>query len=122
MIKSSSKYKKLKNYIINLKIPWYVKMGDCFWFYFGKYFLTISFFIETILFVFYIQNANIKDIANMLWFYAKLIFFIDFFGIVIFMLIAHLIKKNFIKKQAKKMGVSVFDWNFYVKEVGKKTC
>ena len=123
--KLSEKYAKLEEYILNLKIPWYVKMGDCFWFYFGKYFLTLTFIFEFFLFMFYIfytENKNIYNTADTLWFWMKLIFFIDFFGIAIFMLISHLIKEHFVKKQAKKMNVSVYDWNYYVKKLRKKTC
>jgi len=106
---------EIKAEMLKVKVPWFVKAAEWIWFKFGSYaiFFGILSFIPVGL-VYEKTNWFNPDkmwTAMIIWFF---ILFAVFGGL---MLVSHLIEGNFVKKQAKRLGISVPQWNAYAKEL-----
>jgi len=103
---------EIKAEILNVKIPWFVKLGDKYWHYFGRFAIMIGTASILPLGIIY-NNGN----SDYLWNVMIGIFLFLIFGIGGLMLLSNIIEDNFVKKEAKKLGISVYQWNIYAGEI-----
>lgn len=106
---------EIKTEMLKIKIPWLVKFADRFWFKTGWY---IMFFGLVAMFPIGIiinesNDPNIKFIFSQIALY---LFFFLLIGLGGLMLINSFVKNNFVKKQTKRLGLTLDEWNYYVKE------
>lgn len=107
---------EIKEEMRNIKIPWFIKFADKFWFKIGKYILFFGILSYIPLGIVYNLTPNF-NVVDILWTIMVGLFFFLFLGVAGLMLIAHLIKNSFVKKHCKRLGISVFEWNIYSEEI-----
>lgn len=109
---------EIKEKMKKIKAPWFVKLMDWFWFKFGRYiffFGLLSFFPLGIYYN-YLSNNNV-GLSFVVWDTMVVLFFTLLLGIGLPILISHFIENNFVKKNAKKLGITVIEWNKYAEEI-----
>ena len=105
---------EIKEEMLKIEIPWFIGFAEKFWFKAGRFivfFGLISFFP---LFIIY-NNIAIRHVDTMWGIMLGWGGFISTCGLL--MLVSHLIEKSFVRKQAKRLGITVFEWNMYAKEL-----
>lgn len=106
---------EIKTEMLKIKIPWLVKFADRFWFKAGWY---IMFFGLVAMFPIgiIINESNDPNIKFIFFQIALYLFFFLLIGLGGLMLINNFVKNNFVKKQAKRLGLTLDEWNYYVKK------
>jgi hypothetical protein len=105
---------QIKAEMRKVKIPWFIKVTKKFWFKAGRY--IIPFGILAFLPLFIIYNNVSLSVALSMW--SWMLGWGGFLALIgLLMLASHLIQKAFVKKQAKRLGISVWLWNLYAKEI-----
>ena len=109
---------EIKAEMLNIKIPWFIGFAEKFWFKAGRYIMFFGIIAFFPLFIIYNNIALHKTDA--MW-NAMLGWggFLLLLGIVMF--ISHRIELSFVKKQAKRLGISLWQWNVYAKELDLKS-
>jgi len=105
---------EIKAEMLNIKIPWFVKLADKYWYYFGRYALMAGIVSYVPLGIIY--NKSNYPMDN-LWTIMVGLFLFLMFGVGGLMLVSHLIENGFIKKQAKRLGITTYQWNIYAGEL-----
>ena len=103
---------EIKAEMLNVKIPWFVKLADKYWYYFGRFAIMIGTTSILPLGIIY-SRGNV----DYLWNVMIGIFLFLIIGVGGLMLLSHLIEENFVKKEAKKLGISPYQWNIYAGEL-----
>lgn len=106
---------EIKKEMLKIKIPYFIKITDKFWFKFGKYILTFGMLAYVPAGIIY-QSIDMRYV-DLMWSLMVGWFFFLFIGIGGTMLISHIIKNRFVKKHAKRLGISIWEWNLYAKEL-----
>lgn len=109
---------EIKAEMKKVKVPWFIGFTEKFWFTVGRY-LIIPFFV-IILGVGIAANNVAIQYVDIMWTILYIMMGI-IGGLGLSMLISHLIEKLFVKKQAKRLGISVYQWNTYAKELNLKS-
>lgn len=106
---------EIKEEMLKLKVPALVKFADKLWFKAGRY---IMFFGLLLMFPIgiIINTTNDHYIKFILSQIALYLFFFLLIGLGGLMLISHLVEKNFVKKHAKRLGLTIDEWDYYAKE------
>ena len=105
---------QIKAQMQKVKVPWFVKFAKTFWFKAGRY--IIPFGILAFLPLGIIYNNVSMSVALSMW--GWMLGWGGFLVLIaLLMLVSHLIEKAFVKKQAKRLGISVWLWNLYAKEL-----
>jgi len=108
---------EIKEEMKKIKVPWIVKFVDKFWFKYGRYILFFGILSIFPIGIYYNTLENNIHLAHIVWNIMIGIFFTLLIGIGLPVLISHLIENNFVKKQAKRLGISVSEWNDYAEEI-----
>ena len=106
---------EIKTEMLKLKVPWLVKFADKFWFKIGRYvmfFGLFSFFPIGII----INSSNNPQTKFILSQIALYLFFFLLIGLGGLMFINNFVKNNFVKKEAKRLGLTLDEWNHYVEK------
>jgi hypothetical protein len=106
---------EIKSEMLKIKIPWFIKLADKFWFNFGRYAMIVGVLSFVPLGIIY--NKVSYQVADQLWSVMIGLFLFLMFGIGGLMLVSHLIEDNFVKKQAKRLGITSYQWNIYAGEL-----
>lgn len=107
---------EIKNEMRKIEIPWFVKFTNKFWLKIGRYILFFGMLSMIPLGILY-NSANSYNTADLLWNVMFGWFLFLLIGIGGLMLISHIVKTLFIKKQSKRLGISVLAWNQYAKDI-----
>ena len=109
---------EIKQEMLKVKVPWFVGFAEKFWFKLGRFLIPIGVVLFVPLGIIY-NNIDIRY-ADTMW-NAMLGWgaFLIVCGLV--MLASHLVEGSFVKKQAKRLGISVFEWNKYAEELQLKS-
>lgn len=99
---------EVKDYIMNFKFPKFVSINTKLWFSVLRYVMLTGFLINFIFIGISTQSNSME-----LWYTIKTIFFIVFF-IAVYMGINNVVKNLVIRKQCKKLGIDVKEWNTIV--------
>lgn len=109
---------EIKEEMLKVKIPWFIKSIETYWFKLGR-FLIIASLVLFVPLMILADKINIQHVDTVWGFLYGLMGFVAFNGLT--MLLTHLIKDDFVRKQAKRLGISEYQWNMYTKELGLKT-
>jgi hypothetical protein len=109
---------EIKKEMLKVKIPWFVGFAENFWFKVGRY--AIPILILSLVPIGIVANNAPPHKLETIWSIIYLILGIVA-GMGIGMLISHLIEGSFVKKQAKRLDISVWQWNAYAEELGLKS-
>ena len=105
---------EIKAEMLKVKVPWFIGFAEKYWFKGGRYVLAggILAFIP----LGFIYNKIDMRYADTMW---NIMLgwggFLALNGLL--MLFSHLIEKRFVKKQATKLGITIYQWNAYAKEL-----
>ena len=105
---------EIKAEMKKVKVPWFVGFAENFWFKVGRYLIPIL-FVALLGVGFAANNVAIQHVDAM-W-SALYILMGVIGGLGLLMLGSHFIEKHFVKKQAKRLGITVYQWNAYAKEL-----
>lgn len=106
---------EIKTEMLKIKVPSLVKFADKFWFKAGRYIMffgLLSFFPIS----FIINSSNSPQTKFILSQIALYLFFFLLIGLGGLMFINHFVKNNFVRKQAKRLGLTVDEWNHFAEE------
>lgn len=106
---------EIKTEMLKIKVPWLVKFADRFWFKAGRYIMffgLLSFFPIS----FIINGSNYMHTKILFSQIALYLFFFLLIGLGGLMLVNSFVKNNFVKKQAKRLGLTLDEWNYFAKE------
>lgn len=109
---------EIKAEMLKVKIPWFIGFAEKFWFKAGRYILPIG--VLLLVPLFFIYEGISMRYADTMW-NCMLGWGAFLMGIGLFMLVAHLIEESFVKKQAKRLGISVYQWNAYAEQLQLKS-
>ena len=109
---------EIKAEMKKVKVPWFVGLAEKFWFKIGRWVLP-ALMLSLVPIGFVANNAAIQYVDS-LWTTMYIIMGV-IGGLGLLMLGSHLIEKSFVKKQAKRLGISVFQWNAYAKELNLRS-
>lgn len=108
---------EIKKEMRKIKMPWFIKFADKFWFKGGRYITIFGILSFVPLGIIYNSVTSIHT-ANMLWNIMIGIFLFLLLGVGGVILISHLMKNIFVKKHSKRIGISTLEWNEYAKDLG----
>ena len=111
---------EIKNEMRKIKIPWFVKFAEKFWFKAGRFVIIFGVLSFIPLGIVYNKTNNFH-LADTLWSVMIGLFLFLMFGVGGLMLISHFVEDAFVKKEAKRLGITVFEWNKYAEEIGLKS-
>lgn len=106
---------EIKTEMLKIKVPWLVKFANKFWFKIGRYvmfFGLLSFFPIG----FIINGSDYMSTKILFSSIALYQFFFLLIGLGGLMLINNFVKNNFVKKEAKRLGLTLDEWNHYVEK------
>lgn len=95
------------------KSPWITKIVIHSWFLFGRYIILPIFVVLIVLMIIYNSVNEWSQTQDTLWNVMKGIAFV-LFGIGGLLLISHLSQGWKVKRAAKKLGLSIEEWNYLV--------
>lgn len=108
---------QIKEEMKKIKIPFFIGFAEKFWFKFGKYVMIFGILAYIPAGIFYNKLESLTN-ADLMWNIMIGWFLFLMFGIGGLMLISHIIENIFVKKQAKRLGIEVWEWNAYAKDIG----
>jgi len=106
---------EIKTEMLKLKIPSLIKFADKFWFKAGRYIMFFGLFLMFPISII-MNTTNDGQLKFLLSHFALYLFFFLLIGLGGLMLISHFVEKSFVKKHAKRLGITIDEWNHYVKE------
>ena len=109
---------EVKAEMLKVKVPWFVGFAEKFWFKVGRFLLPIG--VVLLVPLGFIYNGISMQYADIMW-NSMLGWGAFLMGIGLFMLASHLIEGAFVKKQAKRLGISVYQWNVYAEQLQLKS-
>lgn len=98
-----------------VKVPWYIGFAENFWFKVGRYMIPVGVLLMLGVGI-AANNVAIQYVDGMWTILYVIMGIVGGLGLV--MLASHFIEKRFVKKQANRLGITVFQWNAYAKEIG----
>lgn len=109
---------EVKAEMLKVKIPWFIKVADKFWFSFGRWLVIVG--IVSLLPIGILANNVRMDLVDNVWIAMYIVM-----GMVgasgLLMLLAHFVEDMFVKKQAARLGITTWQWKIYAKELGLKS-
>ena len=105
---------EIKAEMKKVKVPWFIGLAENFWFKVGRYLIPVL--ILALLGVGIAANHVAIQYVDAMWTIMYIIMGV-IGGLGLLMLVSHFIEKRFVKKQAKRLGISVYQWNVYAKEL-----
>ena len=105
---------EIKIEMMKVKVPWFVGFAEKFWFKAGRFIVFFGMLAFLPLFIIY-NNVSMVAALSMWGWMLGLGGFLVLCGLL--MLFSHLIEGGFVKKQAAKFGITVYQWNAYAKEL-----
>ncbi len=109
---------EVKAEMLKVKIPWFIGFAEKFWFKAGRYIMPIG--VLLLVPLGFIYNGMDMRHAHTMW-NVMLGWGAFLMGIGLFMLASHLIEGAFVKKQAKRLGITVYQWNYYAEQLQLKS-
>lgn len=109
---------EIKEEMLKVKVPWFVGFAEKFWFKVGRFLMPLL--ILSLVPIGIIANNAPLHTLETVWSVIYIILGV-IAGLGLGMLASHLIEGSFVKKQAKRLGISVWQWNAYAKELGLKS-
>ena len=105
---------EIKAEMKKVKVPWFIGLAEKFWFKVGRWVLPAL--MLSLVPVGAVANKAAIQYVDSLWTVMYIIMAV-IAGLGLLMLGSHLIEKRFVKKQAKRLGITVYQWNAYAKEL-----
>lgn len=105
---------EIKGEMLDVKIPWFVGFAEKFWLKIGRFLIPIGILAYVPLGI--IHNSASMSVALSMWGW-MLGWGAFLFACGLLMLGSHLVEKVFVTKQAKRLGITVWIWNMYAKEL-----
>ena len=109
---------EIKAEMLKVKIPWFIGFAEKFWFKAGRFIVFIGVLLFIPLGIIY-NNIDMRY-ADTMW-NSMLGWGAFLLGIGLLMLASHLIEARFVEKQAKRLGISVYQWNVYAEQLQLKS-
>jgi hypothetical protein len=109
---------EIKEEMLKVKVPWFVGFAEKFWFKAGRFIVFFGLLSFVPLFIIYNKIAlrHVDTMWTIMLGWGAFIF-----GCGLLMLVSHLIEKSFVKKQADRLGITVWQWNMYAKELNLRS-
>ena len=108
---------QIKDEMRKAKIPWFIGFAEKFWFTVGKYISIFGILSYIPMGIIYMINKN-PQTDEIMWKIMVGFFIFLMAGVGGLMLTSHIIENIFVKKYAKRLGITVWEWNAYAKEIG----
>ena len=105
---------EIKAEMKKVKVPWFIGLAEKFWFKVGRWVLP-ALMLSLVPIGIIANNAAIQYVDS-LWTTMYIIMSV-IGGLGLLMLVSHLIEGRFVKKQAKRLGITTYQWNAYAKEL-----
>ena len=101
--------------MLKIKVPWLVKFAEKFLFKIGRYVMFFGLFLFFPIggIINQTNNPNMKFIFSQIAIYLFAFLLVGLGGL---MLISHFIEDSFVKKQAKRLGLTIEEWNHYAEK------
>jgi hypothetical protein len=106
---------EIKAEMKKIKVPLFIGFAEKFWFKVGRY--LIPALMISLLPVGIATNKVAIQHVDAMWSVLYIIMGV-IAGLGLLMLGSHFVEKRFVKKQAKRLGITVYQWNAYAKEIG----